>query len=110
MTTPGDRLRQAVTDLYELDEHELVVLDAAARTADLCAELAGVVDRDGLVVLGNGGVPKMHPAIAELRQQRLTLARLIAALRVPLEDGEVGGGARLQRRPLRGVHGVGGAA
>lgn len=107
-TTPGERLRAAVVDLYDLTEPELALLDAAAATADLCAALAELVDRDGLLIAGQAGITKLHPAAAELRQQRLTLARLIVALRIPTdEEGEPTGAARIQRRGIRGVYGVG---
>jgi hypothetical protein len=62
-----------------------------------------LVDRDGPVVAG-----RAHPALVELRQQRITLARLIVALRVPL--GEQEGRARSQYRGLRGAYAIGGAS
>ena len=34
------------------------------------------------------GEQRPHPALVELRQQRLTLARLIVSLRIPLGDQE----------------------
>ncbi|MFC5208610.1 hypothetical protein ACFPM0_18860 [Pseudonocardia sulfidoxydans] len=44
---------------------------------------------------------RVHPAVIEARQQRLTLARLVASLRVP-DDGDV----RPQRRgAARGFYG-----
>jgi hypothetical protein len=55
-----------------LDEHELTLLRRAVRTADLCEATQARVDDDGAL-----GAYKPHPALVELRQQRITLARLI---------------------------------
>jgi hypothetical protein len=58
------------------------------------------VDADGPML---GGRP--HAALVELRQQRIVLARLVVALRVPLGDqDEESAPARLQRRGARGVY------
>jgi hypothetical protein len=43
----GLRLWKSVTDIYELDEHELLL--RASRTADLLDELTDVLDRDGAI-------------------------------------------------------------
>jgi len=101
--TPGERLSAAVLGEFELLEHELVLLEEAARTLDLCASLQAVVDADGPLMPTRAGV-RAHPAAVELRQQRITLARLLAVLRIPW--GEEGEGARVQRRAVRGVYGV----
>ncbi len=52
---------------------------------------------------------RANPALVELRQQRILLARLIVALRVPLgeaEDMVAKGPARTQRRGARGVYAI----
>lgn len=69
----GRRLWKSVTDTYELEEHERAVLTEAARTADLCAKLAAKADR----------IDGTSPVLVELRQQRLALAKLLGALKVP---------------------------
>jgi len=71
---------------------------------DLCDQLQAVLDSDGPLLDG-----KAHPAAVELRQQRIVLARLIVALRVPLGEEEDTAG-RLQRRALRGVYGLSSAS
>ncbi len=110
----GRRLWRAVLADYELEEHELALLRQAVAAADHCTALRDIVEQDGPIVASPQG-DKAHPALVELRQQQVTLARLLAALRVPL--GEEGSGAktspspRLQRRSgARGVYGIGGAA
>ncbi len=104
--TRSEALRAALVDDFELAVHELALLDEACRTLDTCDDLAGVLEAEGLMVAGNAGCPKVHPALVELRHQRTTLARLLVALRVPYDDDQgVGDGPRLQRRGIRGVYG-----
>jgi hypothetical protein len=96
--TAGRRLWRSVTADFELAGHEVLILAQAAHTADVCEALQRVVARDGPVLEG----PRTHPACRELRQQRITLARLVAALRIPAdEDAD-----RSQARSVRGVYGV----
>ena len=104
----GRRLWRAVLGEFELAEHEMVLLRQAVRVADLCEQLQQRVDDAG-PLLGD----RAHPALVELRQQRILLARLIVALRVPLgEDDEQDSRSarRSQRRGLRGVYGIPGGA
>jgi hypothetical protein len=101
----GKRLWASVADEWDLDEHEAAILLEAARTVDLLTQLDAAVRRDGPLVSTDQG-PKVHPAAVEARQQRITLARLIAALRLPNEET----GARPQRRGgARGSYGIRGA-
>ncbi len=99
----GGRLWAEVLGRYELDEHERALLLQAARTVDVLDDLAAVTAAEGpLSPIGD-----VHPAVVEARQQRLTLARLIASLRLP-EDALDG---RPQRRGgARGSYGVRGVA
>jgi hypothetical protein len=100
--TAGRALWRAVLAAYELEEHELALLRQACRVADACDDLQVLVDAEGPVVAG-----RAHPALVELRQQRIVLARLIVALRVPLGEDEAA--ERSQYRGPRGVYGIRGA-
>ena len=102
----GARLWKSVVAGHELDEHELLLLREAARTADLLDELVALAAEAGPLLDGPGG-PRMHPALVEGRQQRIVLARLLAALRVPAVDED----RRPQRRGgARGVYGLRGVS
>ncbi len=107
----GRRLWVSVLGEYELEEHELALLVEATRTVDLLAELDAVVRREGAVVESPQG-RKANPAAVEARQQRIALARLLAALRLPAgEEGDQAEGRRPQRRVgVRGVHAIRGAS
>jgi hypothetical protein len=100
----GSRLFESIVADYALAEHELALLCEASRTADACAELARIVEHEGYLVDG-----KVHPAVAEARQQRILLARLLTSLRVPLgdqEDQDQTSTTPLARRPQhRGTRG-----
>jgi hypothetical protein len=107
LRSAGKALWRAVTAAFTLEAHEELLLRQACRTADLCDLLQLEVDRDG-PTLTVAGVLRAHPAAVELRQQRVVLARLVAALRVPLPDDAVVD--RTQYRGVRGVYGFTGRA
>lgn len=102
---PGRRLWRAVLSDFQLEEHELALLVEAVRTVTLLEVLDARVRADGALIEGPQGL-RAHPAAVEARQQRIVLARLLAALRVPLgEEGDVQASARPQRRAgVRGVY------
>lgn len=106
----GARLWSSVVDVYELEEHEQTLLVQAVRTVDLLDDLEAIVGREGAVIDSPQG-RKAHPAAVEARQQRIALARLLAALRLPAgEAGDQQAGARPQRRTgVRGAYGIRGA-
>ena len=111
LRAPGSRLWDSVLGDFDLEEHELALLVEAVRTVDLLDQLDAAVRRDGPLVEGPQGT-KAHPAAVEARQQRIALARLLAALRLPQGDeGDEQAGARPQRRVgARGVYGIKGLA
>jgi len=100
----GRRLWRSVTDQFELAEHELALLRQAAGVADLCEQLAGIVAAEGPLAAG-----RAHPGLVELRQQRILLARLIVALRVPMGEQD-DAPERTQFRGTRGVYSIKGGA
>jgi hypothetical protein len=111
LAVPGRRLWASVVDRYELDEHERALLVEAVRTVDLLDRLDREVRRDGPTIDTPQGL-RAHPAAVEARQQRITLARLISALRLPEDDaGHKPAAGRPQRRAgARGVYALPGGA
>lgn len=97
----GRALWKAVLTDYVLDQHELTVLREVCRTADTCDQLQALVDAEGLTAQSSQGV-RAHPALVELRQQRVTFARMLTALRIPA--GEVEDGRTQVRGGPRGVY------
>lgn len=98
----GRALWRDVLERYELDRHELTILREACRTADALDGLQALLDAEGLMGETSQG-PRVHPALVEARQQRITFARLLTALRIPA--GEQDGRAQT-RGTLRGVYGI----
>jgi hypothetical protein len=83
----GKRLWSRVAGPFELDQHELAVLLQACRTADLLDRLQVVIDEGEVIISSSQGL-KANPAAVEFRQQALTLAKLMASLRIPIETGD----------------------
>jgi hypothetical protein len=95
----GQQLWDSVLETFDLEEHELLILRQAVHTADLIEAMKAEL---GDKLLADSGA-KVHPLIPELRLQRVTLGRLLAALRVPLSDDSEQN--RPQRRaPFRAGH------
>jgi len=111
MRAAGQRLWSSVTDAYDLDEHERALLVEAVRTVDLLTELDASVRADGALVDSPQGV-KANPAAVEARQQRIALARLLAALRLPAggEDDQQANARPARKVGVRGVYGITGGA
>lgn len=101
----GRALWRAVLREYDLDQHEVVLLREAGRTADLIDELQATIDRDGIMGQTSQG-PRVNPCAAELRQQRIAFARLLTALRIPAGEQD---GRDQVRGTMRGVYRIGAA-
>jgi hypothetical protein len=94
----------AISTTFELADHELILLREAARTIDLLDVLQVAIDHDGpLQRWGEGS--RAHPAGPELRQHRIALARLLAAMGIPADDAE---DRSVSRGGSRGVYKLGG--
>ena len=105
----GSALWDSVTDVLVLDAHEQQLLIELCRTADTCQQLQEVVDRDGVIADSSQGV-RAHPALQELRQQRIAFARLVSALGLPSGMRDVEKHVqRIRPRAVRGVYRISGA-
>lgn len=83
----GRALWHAVTGRYSLAAHELVLLESAARHADMAARLEDLL-KDGLLTVGASGQPRLNAAVTELRQSRLALSKLLTDLALPADVDE----------------------
>jgi hypothetical protein len=94
----GKRLWTSIEMEFELAEHEAAQLEEACRVRDMISALREQVTKDGTMISSSQG-DRLHPGIAEIRQQQLTLARLLATLNVPgLDEDDL--------PPSTGVRGV----
>jgi hypothetical protein len=98
----GRKLWKSVTDGYDLEMHEELLLLAAARCADTLDRLAEESAGHPVTVVNHKGDQVPHPALTEHRQQSITLSRLLASLRMPAGEES----SRPQRRGgARGSYG-----
>ena len=84
------RLWRSVVSAYDLDVHEELLLIEACRTADRLDRLAAEAADNPVTVVNARGDQVPHPALTEARQQGQALARLLAALRLPDDQGHRG--------------------
>lgn len=87
LSAAGLALWRVVTAEYALDERETHVLALACAQADVLAALEAAVVADGAMVAGSAGQPRLHPAVAEARQARIAVARLLGQLALPTAEG-----------------------
>jgi hypothetical protein len=79
----GRRFWKDVVSVWELSASELVLLAETCRGLDELDVLRRAIKREGYTVRGSEGQPRAHPALAELRQGRGELRRLLDALSIP---------------------------
>ena len=96
LNVAGRKLWDAATTEFDWADHELAILEEGCRTRDRIVQLDKQVEADGLMLTSSQG-SRVHPAVAEARQQRLTLARLLVSLGIPALEDDL--------PPSRGVRG-----
>ena len=84
----GRRLWRAVTGNFELNDSETALLTEATRVVDDVERLQADLADAPATVPGSRGQMTVHPLRAELRNQRLLLAKLLAQLDMPSCDSE----------------------
>lgn len=89
MGVEGRSLWRSVVARFELDEREVVILAAACRCVDRAGELDQLVAVEGVTVAGSSGQPRLHPGVAEARNQRVAMGRLLGQLALPDAGGDV---------------------
>lgn len=84
----GLRLWRNMTKSYVFGPHELDLLEQACRTSELIESMQGAIDKlDGdYFTIGHAGQPVITPLVAEIRQHRNVLARLLNSLKLPEEQ------------------------
>jgi hypothetical protein len=94
----GAALWAHTTTEYLLEPSEVPMLEAACRQADDVAALEAAIERDGLIVAGSAGQPRLNAAVTEVRQGRIALQKLIGAIAFPNPDPDA---ATLRTRQAR---------
>jgi hypothetical protein len=93
-TAMVDAIRSGLPPGVELDERETAILDLAARqAADIARAEADIADR-GYLVEGSRGQQVVNPSVAEVRQSRLALGKLLGQPDLPESTADVTRNAR----------------
>lgn len=74
--------RRVVAD-FDLSTSELMLLEEACRTLDDLDALREAATHRGRDSRRAAGQPRAHPALVELRQQRVALGRILSQLALP---------------------------
>ncbi|MCV7236548.1 P27 family phage terminase small subunit [Mycolicibacterium celeriflavum] len=70
---------------------EIQLLRELCKVVDRIEELDRILAEDGLLVTGNRGqLPRAHPLLMELREERKAVVRLVAELALPLPGEQIG--------------------
>lgn len=86
----GARLWRVMTSTYRFDTAETLILFELCRVARRLDEIRAEIDRGPLSVPGSRGQVIVHPGLAEERQLRDQLARLVRQLDLPAEAADGG--------------------
>jgi hypothetical protein len=78
-----ETIRGGLPPGVELDEREEAILGLAARQARDIGALEADIKARGYLVEGSRGQEVLNPSIAELRQSRLALGKLLGQLDLP---------------------------
>lgn len=80
------KLWRSITGEFELRADELRILEDACREVDLVERMEESIQAGSLVVAGSMGQDVAAPLVQEIRQHRATVQKLLAALKLPVED------------------------
>ena len=90
----GKRVYSAIVGEFDLDGRELLVLEQAARQADVVVALEEEVASSGLVGRGSSGQMRLSQTVTELRHARLALSKLLGELALPDDEDETAASRR----------------
>lgn len=85
----GRKFWRQTSAAYELSDTEWLLVGEACRVLDECDLLRQALDDDGIMVDGSTGQRRVNPAVGELRQHRLALAKLLGQIGLPDDEGDV---------------------
>jgi hypothetical protein len=84
----GGKFWDEVTGRWDLSLSESHILIECARMVDEIELLTAAIAKHGATVAGAAGQVRPNPALGEVRQHRIALARLLSQLGLPEPDGE----------------------
>ena len=78
-----DAISSALPDTHVWDERECALLALAVRQADDIDRLEADIAEHGVRVEGRGGQRSLNQSLAEARQARIALSRILNAIDIP---------------------------
>jgi hypothetical protein len=78
-----EAIREGLPPGVELDEREDALLDLARRQARDVAAAEADIESRGYLVTGSRGQDVINPSVAEVRQSRIALGKLLGQLDLP---------------------------
>jgi hypothetical protein len=88
VTARGAAFWRSVAADFDLTDSDLELLAEAVWFMSEIDALREALAHDGVTVTGSRGQRRVHPAVGEVRQHRLALARILKQLDLPAEDEE----------------------
>lgn len=89
-------------EVYEVEPEERPLLEQACRTADELDRVSEALREASVTTQGSAGQVTAHPLLAEARNHRATLQKLLDALELPGEgDGQESATSLRARRAAR---------
>jgi hypothetical protein len=85
----GAALWHSFADLLDLDPAETEALRQACHTADELSRIQFLLGKTNPLVQGSMGQPRINPLLAEARNHRRTLFRLLAVIKVPTQHSSI---------------------
>ena len=80
-----DRLADDLPDGFEWSAADLEMLEQGEGLLSTIAELEKLIAEQGVTIVGASGQPRLNAAVAELRQARAQVARIVGLLAVSTE-------------------------
>ena|SRR5258708_6851621 len=77
---------RVVTEVYELEEHHLKLLQFCCESWDRAAEAREILAKEGLTYTDRFGCPRSRPEIAVERDSRIAFARMLRELDIDAVD------------------------
>ena len=85
----GRKFWRETVGQFDLTKAESEILREVCRTLDDLDRLAASIVADGAMTTGSAGQVVVNPAVTEARGSRALLHRLVAALNLPDDEGDV---------------------
>ena len=80
-----------IVSQWELETASLLILESALEAYDRMHQAADEVNREGVTIKDQNGIPRKHPAVSVEAEQRGLMLRFFKALGIDLEAvGEMG--------------------